>query len=400
VGDALVEVTGGRALVAALSTKERAAVLSGGKKATLALWLDDTAGRHTTSRYYAPEPPRWLDHFQREHPPGALLTSWTLADPVRLEAIAGPDDRPGEGDYLGLGVTFPHDPRAATQRHDALRLMPTLVEQEARLAKALAAALGLGADDTTDLLVWSISGTDYVGHTFGADSLEYFEMLRRSDRALGWLLDGLEREHGPIAVLVTSDHGALPMPESIADRPAGRVHPGRTLEEARRIANEILGEGEWLLAFPQPLLHFSDAAREPTRRARLVTALRERLTALPGVHSVFDVREARGWRESADELERTVANGLPPDVDADLVVVTDPGFAWDDDRPPGKGTSHGSPWDYDRDVPVVFWGAGVTPAACPEPLSQTRVAPTIAALLGVPPPAQVRESPLPGAPNR
>jgi hypothetical protein len=59
-----------------------------------------------------------------------------------------------------------------------------------------------------------------------------------------------------------------------------------------------------------------------------------------------------------------------------------------------EGTSHGSPHEYDTHVPVLAFGAGV-PALGKrtEPKSSLIVAPTIAALLGMEPPASAKEKP-------
>jgi hypothetical protein len=62
----------------------------------------------------------------------------------------------------------------------------------------------------------------------------------------------------------------------------------------------------------------------------------------------------------------------------------------------GVGTNHGTPWRYDREVPALMYGHGVAKAAASEVLSQSRIAPTLAALLDVPPPAATTEPPLPG----
>ncbi len=55
--------------------------------------------------------------------------------------------------------------------------------------------------------------------------------------------------------------------------------------------------------------------------------------------------------------------------------------------PHPAGTGHGSPYLYDRRVPLVFFGAGVEPAVVRGPAATVDIAPTLAALLGVPAPA-------------
>jgi hypothetical protein len=57
------------------------------------------------------------------------------------------------------------------------------------------------------------------------------------------------------------------------------------------------------------------------------------------------------------------------------------------DRDPLYGFMHGSPWEYDVHIPVLLHGAPfVKPGVHREPVLQQDVAPTLAALIGAPPP--------------
>jgi arylsulfatase A-like enzyme len=50
-------------------------------------------------------------------------------------------------------------------------------------------------------------------------------------------------------------------------------------------------------------------------------------------------------------------------------------------------TTHGSPHYYDRHVPLIFLGAGVSPGVSTEHVATVDVAPTLASLAGIAPPA-------------
>jgi arylsulfatase A-like enzyme len=54
-----------------------------------------------------------------------------------------------------------------------------------------------------------------------------------------------------------------------------------------------------------------------------------------------------------------------------------------------SGTSHGSPHDYDLDVPLVFWGAGVTRGRAEGPAAPVDIAPTLADALDLETPAEL-----------
>ena len=58
------------------------------------------------------------------------------------------------------------------------------------------------------------------------------------------------------------------------------------------------------------------------------------------------------------------------------------------DRDPLYAFMHGSPWEYDTHIPLLFHGAPfIKPGASKDPVSQQDVVPTLAALLGTAPPA-------------
>jgi hypothetical protein len=102
-------------------------------------------------------------------------------------------------------------------------------------------------------------------------------------------------------------------------------------------------------------------------------------------------------RVSTDAVERAVAESIDSQG-GDVYFVPKPWFVVETTLTKGAGTNHGTPWPYDRQVPVIFWGAGVSKTMPATPLSALRIAPTISALLRVPPPSTAREPALPGAP--
>ncbi len=398
VADAHDRATGGAARIVSVSLKDRGAIPGGGARADAVVWYDKANGRFTTSTAYADSIPAWLEAWSSEHPLESALTVWTPLDEALLERIAGPDSSPGEGDYEGLGTTFPHDLARAADPRAAVRVAPQGTELLLSLSEAAVEANGLGEDEVPDLLAISISGTDYAGHVYGPSSWEYVDHLIRADRALGELLRRLG-ERTSIAVLITSDHGVAPLPEAARDQgPSGRIADAEIVAAVEAGIDAALGPGDWVEAFVEPYVYLSRAAEEPDRRARATAAAIAALDGLESVRSSYDVREALRLARSEDELERAVALSLRPDSEGDVFVVPAERFVFDPGMPGGSGTNHGSPWEHDRVVPVVFWGPSVSPSRPPAPYDQRRVAPTISALLGSASPREATSPPLPGAP--
>ncbi len=399
VADALRAAHGDTARIVSLSIKGRGAVLTAGRDPDLALWYETRLGAITSSTYYADRLPDWVTSWVEAHPIENYFTDWEARDPKMLQSLLGPDDGPGEGDYRGLGRTFPHNAGASTAPERTFRATPQSTEYLLELARESVAELKLGADDVPDLLVLSISGTDYVGHVFGTESWEYLDNLIRVDEAVGRFLTELDRTTR-VATLLTSDHGVARLPERAApDHPTPvRIYPDLLKQEINEALVGVFGAGDWVGYYEPPFLYLTAAALADGRREEAIAAALSALQTQPGVHAAYDLPTAAGWRDSPDPVRRAVAAGIPdPEVGA-VFLVYQPGSIHDEGFERGKGTAHGTPWDYDRQIPALFAGPGVTRTASTEPLEQSRVAATLCRLLGIAPPSHLRNvEPLPGS---
>lgn len=399
VADTLERETAGRALTVSLSYKDRASVLSAGQTPDLVLWYDTKQGAFTTSSYYAKELPAWLRQWQAAYPVSAAMKEWQPSNPQDLQKLLGPDDAPGEGDWQQLGTSFPHDARRSPEPLSAFRATPDSTDYLLDLARQSVRALELGKDAVPDLLLLSISATDYVGHIFGAESWEYVDNLRRTDAALGRFLQELEAQTS-IAVLITTDHGVAPLLErASAVAGATRIWPADLVDRMNDALSKRFRFAEPVVsAFVQPFVYFSPAVRAAPERQAIVTAALAALHAIPGVHSAYDVLAVRPAKNASEALTRQVRSSIAKEAPGDLFVVTAEHSVVDAAMPRGAGTNHGSPWAYDQYVPVVFWGPAVTPLMDATPVDQLRVAATLSALLGVPAPAAALSEKLPGSP--
>ena len=87
------------------------------------------------------------------------------------------------------------------------------------------------------------------------------------------------------------------------------------------------------------------------------------------------------------EVGMRIANNFHPDRSGDVMIVFEPHYFINDFDGLTVASTHGSPWEYDTHVPVIFAGDGV-PAGRVERMIQTvDIAPGIAALAGIEPPA-------------
>ena len=153
-----------------------------------------------------------------------------------------------------------------------------------------------------------------------------------------------------------------------------------------------MGPGDWVAGYVPPL--FTYAADGKARHEALTTALREAMPQIEGVQAVYDARNPAELRTGRKKIERLIGATLPDDPPGDLYLVTEPG--WFDALSELGGTNHGTPWDYDRRVPVLIWGTAIERRTSEEIQDALRVATTLAALLNVPAPPGAPTDPLPG----
>lgn len=391
LGDAVAAAgTGARAVSVAL--KDRAAVLPLGHAGTPIWFSPKTVDWVTTQR----PAPAWLAAWNRARPMAFHLHHvWTPLDAERLRRVTGRrDHQPGEHGDMGLGATFPH--QLDKTRFPAEALLATPLGNQLVLETALAAIAGedLGHDAVPDLLVVSLSSYDYVAHAWGHESWESWDTALRLDAQLAQFLDGLDRAVGAgrWSMLVTSDHGGSPLPELAA---GGRTH----FEQIEALANEaaatVLGPGDWVADPKNPTLYLSDAflAQPAAQREAALTAIIAKLRAAPGLGRVERTADLAGHCDARPPEDRVLCLALDPEASGEIFYMPKRNWILDDADDP-MTASHGTPFDYDRQVPLLTLPFGRAPHA-PLPAAEPALQPmravsrTLAAWLGVTPPDQL-----------
>lgn len=390
VADRLKQASGGRAKVVSISIKDRGAVLPGGQKPDFVAFYRKSIPGFTTSTFYVRQLPTWFVDWCAAHPVEKYLRPWTALPVTRTRATV-PDDRPVESSIPGFGRTFPHDPKKTRDPASILRFMPAATAYQIDLARAAVAHYRMGEDEVPDLLAFSVSATDYVGHMFGAESWEFLDNLIRTDRMLGAWIRELEQKTS-VAVLVTSDHGQAPVSTSPAPP---RIFPSAVVRALDTALAQTFGKGSYAGGYHLPYVYLSREALAHPRKAAIRDALIRTLEALPGVELAVATETAAGWRKDDDPLRRAIAEGIDLKRAGPIYVLPKEGVIVDPSLG-GGGTTHGTPYAYDREVPVLVLAPSVNPLRSQEPQDILRLAATLSALLGISPPPQAAQAPLPG----
>lgn len=266
------------------------------------------------------------------------------------------------------------------------------------LAIGLMRAMRLGQGAAPDILAVSFSATDYVGHAYGPGGAEMCAQLTALDATIGKLLAAADATGVPYAVVLTADHGGLDLTERELEQAIPRAARVDKAVDGRPIGDAV--KSELGLRFDGPLLYTDGAfgdyylsrAVPADQRDRALSLVRAKLLALPQVADVLladDLRRVRPGAMPVDEwsLPERFAASFDPSRSGDLLVALKPQVTPIVDPTKGYVATHGSPWQYDRRVPMLFWRSGGEGFEQPLPVETVDILPTLAALIGLPVPA-------------
>jgi predicted AlkP superfamily pyrophosphatase or phosphodiesterase len=275
------------------------------------------------------------------------------------------------------------------------RATPAFDAMTLQMAISAIDELQLGKRGAVDLLAVSFSATDYVGHYFGTEGPEMCAQQLALDETIGKLFSHLDKTGVSYVVALTADHGGSDIPERNAQRGVPNAQRIDSELAPPRVSDAVAKE----LNMSGPILlgdeFTSDVYLVPSIDARqrpiLLDALRRHYAQHSQVAKVFTKNELlaaeppSGPPDRWTLLERAKAS-FNPQRSGDLVVMLEPYVALYG-KPKNPDTdyigSHGSPWDYDRRVPILFWWRGISAFEQPAPVETVDIAPTLADLIGL-----------------
>jgi len=253
----------------------------------------------------------------------------------------------------------------------------------------------LGQGKAPDILSVSFSATDYVGHAFGNGGAEMCIQMAELDKTIGRLLAALDARKIDYIVVLSADHGGLDAPERLDQQgyPAAvRVDRSLSPDALSKAVSAKTG----VAPASGPLIYgdgsFGDyyIARglAPAQRAQVEATLVSQLKSDTEVAAVFTAQQiAESPMPTGSPQDWTLLERVRASYDAersgDVVSLLKRGVVPIPDPAPGYTATHGSVWDYDRRVPMLFWRRGLTGFEQPAPVETVDIAPTLAAVLGL-----------------
>lgn len=396
LGDWLqAQAPGSRAF--SVSGKDRAAILMAGRRPTAVYWFSGAAG-FVTSPAYTDRLPTWMTTFDAGLKERFATRSWLWTkDPATPEGrvatwtFPGQVIRNGALPRLVQGAGMPLDKGFEAR----FRKSPFLDEVTLEAAETLMEAEHLGQGPATDLLTVSFSATDYIGHGYGLLGTEMRDQLHRLDRTLSRLLEAVRRRDPGAWVVLCADHGGMDLPEALADNgfPARRVDTRaflKALRDALKTAFKV--DADLLEDSPEPNdLYLRESTLKATGldRKAVIAKIQAWLRARPEVADAFTGEELAATDPAAtgsprdSSLRVLLRRSYTAGRSGDVLVAFKPWTVFG--VPPTEWpTGHGTPYAYDRRVPLIFWGPWKA-GERPEPVRTVDLAPTLARELGLRP---------------
>jgi hypothetical protein len=401
VGDELRMANNQQSKVVGIAVKDRGAILMAGHNPNAVVWYDAGIGSWVTSSYYTTGTlPRFAARANQERLSERWLgKSWDLLLPHDNYTRSAREGFPGGGNARGMPLTFPKKLSDSPTQPDAnyferLPYTPFANEMIFETAKMAVEDEELGADVIPDILCLSLSPNDYVGHIYGPNSVEAQDMTLRTDRYLADFLSFL-RTAVPggldsVTIVLTGDHGGSPTVEYSTSM---RLDAGRfDLKQYARAAQEALAarypdkDTSNVLQLSEPYLYFRHSLLQSRGidivEARKVAA--DTLRELPGIFAAYTRDEIAHHQLPPSRISDSVYAGFHLERSGDVMLLTKP-FWYPTFN--GTGTTHGSPYNYDTHVPLLFAGPNIKPGLYTQRVDVRDIAPTLSLILGITAPA-------------
>lgn len=371
-----------------VSIKDRGAVFPSGHTANGAYWFEGlNEGKWMTSTYYMDALPQWVKDFNTPSNIASYLKPWNTLYDISLYEESGSDLSDYEQGFNGKSTSeFPYDLKALmelNEGYDIIKSTPFGNTMITDFALSAIEAESLGVDDYTDFLTVSYSSTDYIGHNFGINSVELQDTYLRLDLEVERLLNYLDAKVGAgnYTLFLTSDHGAVDVPSFLTDVhiPSGYV-PKNSFASLYTNLKKKYGVSDLIMKISNDQV-FLNQERITALKVNLEDVQKfvvNEIISYPHIKKAYTATtmQTRYFKEGAEKM---LQNGYHQKLSGDVLFTLESGVISYD----SKGTTHGSGYNYDTHVPLLFYGNGIQPGKTYKRTNVTDIAPTISALLGI-----------------
>ena len=366
------------------------AILPAGHLANGAFWYDEENGTWITSSYYMQFLPNWLiDENQKKWADLYLTKTWDTSFPVQQYINSLTDENPYETGIDGRFV-FPYvladlsRGKSISARYRMLKQTPFGNSLTKDMAIALMVNERMGKDNFTDLLAVSFVATEYIGNAFGPLSIEVEDAFLKLDKDLELLLNFIDEHVGKqnTLIFVTSNHGAAQTPAYLADlkAPVGTFNHNSALALLRSYLNALYGSGEWIKGYygQQLYLNIDLIEKSKMNLAEFQNTVAQFLIQFTGVSHTLTATAVQN-NQYTEGYRNKIQNNYFQRRSGDVFINLHPGWI----ERTRHVTAHNSAYQYDAQVPLIWYGWKVKHNVITRPVDMTDVAPTVSSMMNI-----------------
>ena len=395
-----------QAKVFAVSVKDRGAVSFAGQYGK-AFWFSKASAEFVTSSYYYQQYPDWVNRWNQSNPTKKYHnTQWTQSFPpnsyVHKEENQPSFNSDYKTDVAGFSTRFPHPYGPSDDKYftTKLTLSPAGDDLTFSFAQTLIENEQLGQDNIPDYLSISFSSNDYVLHLFGPSSQEAEDNLIKLDTTLKALFRYIDKKVGlkNTLIVLSADHGA-------PDIPGYLNHKGNHKGERKahyfslkalddkpifsRLKKQF-GVGKALFkryAHPYLYLDHSILNQHKLNLEQVQNAIAKEMRNINGVEYAVTNHAITTGQLPNTRVMQLITNNYHQSRSGDIHLIFSPHVFINDLDGLSVASMHGSPWQYDTYVPVIFAGANLPSQTVNRAITPYDIAPTIASYLAITPPS-------------
>ncbi len=340
--------SGAPSRVISFALKDRAAILMGGHRPDFSFWLDHKNRRFVSSDYYLKDKklPDWIESLNRKVEKSNCDYNTSCGVELTVDA------------FESVIKEFKNKP----------------------------------LKNSTDFISLSFSTHDYAGHRFGPNSPEIHDVTLAEDLAVSRIRKIVETQYPGglknVLFVLTGDHGVSPSPEYLKDTgiDSGRIDEKALVDEMNSFLNKKYKTKTTWVPFSLDLNFFIDEKVAEDNKIDLNTVARDiKQIALKNsaILYAFTEQDVLLRQLPPVQFERQILKTYLHGRSGHVVGIHKPYYIVAN----ANHTSHMSGYTYDRTVPIIFSGFGIKSGLYPERVEVIDIAPTLASLLGILPPA-------------
>ncbi|MFG6685651.1 alkaline phosphatase PafA [Mariniflexile sp. HNIBRBA6329] len=372
-----------------ISIKDRGAILPAGHTANAAYWFyGKDKGYFITSTFYMTALPNWVNEFNNSKVAESYLKPWNTLFDISTYTESGSDLNDFEGTFKGKETaTFPYDLGTLKDKNGGFDIIKTTAYGNSIVADFAIAALSgeqIGQDTDIDVLAVSFSSTDYVGHKFGVNSKEIEDTYIRLDKDLERLFNALDAKvgKGAYTVFLTADHAAVDVPAYLKSVkiPAGYVDTNSFKDKLSAFMLAKFGASDLVenISNNQIFLNRTQINKLDLDLDDVQEAIVNEIIGYEYIDKVYTATTINST-SFTEGIEALLQKGHNQKRSGDVLFVYDAAYI----SYSKTGSTHGSGFDYDTHVPLLFFGNGIKHGETFQKTEIIDVAPTMSALLGI-----------------